>query len=524
MSTPEEPVPLSSYDGSKDPFLNRTARLSVYNKLKFVFPGLLLAIPRLVGAVGLVSTAAVVITITNLGRPRMKRGEEAPVRGWRRIGPLIVSTLARGVLFCLGFHRIRVHGKPAPPSVAPIVVGNHVAPWDGLALLHFSGATFVSRSENAKIPIVGTVIKGLQCVLVDRDSAGSRDAVVQEICRRSTTQGWPPLCIFPEGTTINGTALLQFRTGAFQAGVPVQPVTVKYRFAHMDPSWSGTIGLGQLLLRLVTQFYNTMEVTYHPVYVPTDAEVADPVLFALGVRTEMSKRSGIPLSDYSIEDYSVLTEACRLGISQEDALIGVEHFRRITNLGGSDIKLVLKSFHEMDPTSTGLISYEAFRKALGMPDHASTRHAFVEVSGGADTIDFKHFLQSTVYISRQLSTDEKIHAAFEIINVAGDGRITLPELSAIMSIIAPDSTPASVSAQFKAMDTRRVGFVDLFEFGTFLRARPHYMHIFETVREAQRSKGANAVLDMLAMRAQGIQMSLEDFNARVKHYQRLANQ
>ena len=499
--------------------MNKTAHLTLYNKLKFVFPGLLVMIPRIIGVVGFISAAAVTLSITNIGLRRKKGENPAPLRGWRRLGPLIVRYLSRGVLFCLGFYWIRVTGRPASSSVAPILVGNHVAPWEGFALLYFSGSTFVSRAENARIPIFGSVIRGLQSVLVDRDNSGSRDSVVQEICRRATDADWPQLGIFPEGTTVNGSALLEFRTGAFQAGVPVQPVTVQYRYKHLDPSWSGLqLGLGQLFLRVVTQFYNTMEITYHPVYTPTEAEKLDPVLFAHNVRAEMSRLSGIPQSIYSIEDYYVLTEAAKMGIQQEDAVIGVEHFRRATNLGASDIKLILKSFHEMDPQSTGTISYANFRKALGMPDHSTTRHAFVEVSGGADSIDFRHFLQSTVYISRSLSTDEKIRAAFEVINVAGNGKITLQELSAVMSIIAPDSTPTSVAQQFKAMDTRRVGFVDLFEFGAFLRSHPHYMHIFETVREAEKSKGANAVLDMLALRAQGQRMTIEEFRQRVQFY------
>ena len=31
-----------------------------------------------------------------------------------------------------------------------------------------------------------------------------------------------------QGTTSNGTSLMQFKTGAFLAGLPVQPVVIKY--------------------------------------------------------------------------------------------------------------------------------------------------------------------------------------------------------------------------------------------------------------------------------------------------------
>ena len=34
--------------------------------------------------------------------------------------------------------------------------------------------------------------------------------------------------IFSEGTTTNGSALIRFQTGGFRAGLPVQPVTIRY--------------------------------------------------------------------------------------------------------------------------------------------------------------------------------------------------------------------------------------------------------------------------------------------------------
>ena len=37
-----------------------------------------------------------------------------------------------------------------------------------------------------------------------------------------------PILLFPEGTTTNGQYLLGFRTGSFIAGVPVQPIILKY--------------------------------------------------------------------------------------------------------------------------------------------------------------------------------------------------------------------------------------------------------------------------------------------------------
>lgn len=46
--------------------------------------------------------------------------------------------------------------------------------------------------------------------------------------RVNDAQVWPPIIIFPEGTTTNQEALISFKAGAFVPGVPVQPMTIKY--------------------------------------------------------------------------------------------------------------------------------------------------------------------------------------------------------------------------------------------------------------------------------------------------------
>ena len=48
----------------------------------------------------------------------------------------------------------------------------------------------------------------------------------------------PQVAIFPEGTTTNGTYLLNFKIGAFKPGLPVQPV----HFDYNDPLLSWTVG------------------------------------------------------------------------------------------------------------------------------------------------------------------------------------------------------------------------------------------------------------------------------------------
>jgi len=51
-----------------------------------------------------------------------------------------------------------------------------------------------------------------------------------------------PLLLFPEGTTTNGRFLLPFKTGAFLAGLPLQPVVIQYGEVRGGEGWDECSG------------------------------------------------------------------------------------------------------------------------------------------------------------------------------------------------------------------------------------------------------------------------------------------
>ncbi|MCK0108334.1 1-acyl-sn-glycerol-3-phosphate acyltransferase [Flavobacteriaceae bacterium S0825] len=96
---------------------------------------------------------------------------------------------------------------------------------------------FVGKKELAKIPLFGFFYKRT-CILVDRSSAKSRQAVFIRAQRR--LQSGLSICIFPEGLVPEEDVLLaDFKDGAFRLAIkheiPIVPITFydnKTRFSY----------------------------------------------------------------------------------------------------------------------------------------------------------------------------------------------------------------------------------------------------------------------------------------------------
>ncbi|KAG9389605.1 Lysophospholipid acyltransferase [Carpediemonas membranifera] len=199
----------------------------------------------------------------------------------------------------LGF-KVAVHGEFAPRTkegLKPTVVVNHQSYLDILVLIAVGCPSFVARIGSEKIPLFGAGVRVHDCVLVDRSSEESRKAAKEAIhARMQSKKSEVPLLIFPEGTTTNGNYLIPFKTSAFEPGVAVQPIVIKYRATHFKPYWV-TLPIVDHIKRTMAHFRTKVDVYILPAHIPTEAEKADPVLFAQNVRMDMGEAAKVPLFD-----------------------------------------------------------------------------------------------------------------------------------------------------------------------------------------------------------------------------------
>lgn len=114
--------------------------------------------------------------------------------------------------------------------------------------------------------------------------------------------------IFPEGCTTNGTTLVNFRRGAFEGMVAVQPCTLYYDSMYLKPG-IGIMSLAYIFAMNMFQPYSSLKINILPVFSPNEyfcrnfQEADKPlwVTFMETTRKIMSKYSGIPMSHNTLE-------------------------------------------------------------------------------------------------------------------------------------------------------------------------------------------------------------------------------
>lgn len=156
------------------------------------------------------------------------------------------------------------------------------------------------------MPVFGITAWALQGIFVKRD--GSKQDVTSQIIKRTSSSAsskgqreFPPLFIYPEGTTTNQNVVLPFKKGAFAPGKPILMTVLKYQNDFRNPSDANGKTIGTQLSSMFA-LYTNVELKYLGVYVPSPDEVANPQLYADNVRRIYAKEMGVPEVDATIQD------------------------------------------------------------------------------------------------------------------------------------------------------------------------------------------------------------------------------
>lgn len=197
--------------------------------------------------------------------------------------------------------------KNAPGKVVGIV-SNHTSHCDILLHMHRFFPSFVARDGTQNLPMIGYVSLRMQCMFVDRDArrngqTGVAEQVKARMLRLATQPSSTdrPMLLFPEGTTSNGKYIMPFKTGAFLAGIPLQPVIIQYHSSSVSPAWE-SVGITKHLYLLFCNLFHSVTCYELPPYFPSEQERGDPALYAANVRQYMLKYSKLQATDATMED------------------------------------------------------------------------------------------------------------------------------------------------------------------------------------------------------------------------------
>ncbi|MFD1062516.1 lysophospholipid acyltransferase family protein [Winogradskyella litorisediminis] len=170
---------------------------------------------------------------------------------------------AKFILIGMGFnYKIKREQTPDKNS-SYMFVANHTSMTDIMLMLAAvkNPFVFVGKKELAKIPLFGFFYKRT-CILVDRSSAKSRQAVFLRAQRR-LKQGLS-ICIFPEGGVPEESILLDsFKDGAFRMAINQQIPIVPITFYDNKKRFSWTFfsgGPGKMRVK-IHQFISTEGLT-----------------------------------------------------------------------------------------------------------------------------------------------------------------------------------------------------------------------------------------------------------------------
>ena len=147
--------------------------------------------------------------------------------GGERLEHRVIRAWSAGLLRLFGL-RLRRYGEPLPG--ATLFVANHVS-WIDIETLHSQRMMgFVAKREIASWPVVGWLASRGETIFHARGSTESLGGVLHEMLAR--LRAGRSVGVFPEGGTRGGRDIGPFHARIFlaavEAGVPVQPVALRY--------------------------------------------------------------------------------------------------------------------------------------------------------------------------------------------------------------------------------------------------------------------------------------------------------
>ncbi|RLW13341.1 hypothetical protein DV515_00000050 [Chloebia gouldiae] len=379
---------------------------------------------------------------------------EKPLSWWRKIVDILLKAIMRMMWLAGGFHWINVKGRRALPAEAAILtVAPHSSYFDAIPVT-MTFASIVMKAESKDIPVWGTLIKYIRPVFVSRSDQDSRRKTVEEIKRRAQSDGkWPQVLY---------SATLQEMERLFPGFLYSQ------WFYVIQTNWF------EILWLTLCQFHNSVEIEFLPVYIPSEEERKNPVLYANNVRRVMAEALGVPVTDYTFEDCQLALAEGQLRLPSDTCLL--EFAKLVRSLGlkpetlEDDLDKYTASAMKMKKEKVDLKEFSAY---LEFPVSQTLESMFALFDENEDgVIDIREFVIALSVVCKPSKTLETIQLAFQLYQSEG-GTVTEEDLGNILKT-AMGVSQIDVTHLFRAVDEEEKGKITYDDFYTFAVLHPHF--------------------------------------------------
>ncbi|XP_039480859.1 glycerol-3-phosphate acyltransferase 3 isoform X2 [Drosophila santomea] len=187
---------------------------------------------------------------------------------------------------------ITYHNEDNRPS-SGICVANHTSPIDVLVLMCDSTYSLIGQRHGGFLGVLQRALaRASPHIWFERGEAKDRHLVAERLKQHVSDPNNPPILIFPEGTCINNTSVMQFKKGSFEVGGVIYPVAIKYDPRFGDAFWnSAKYSMMQYLYMMMTSWAIVCDVWYLPPMYRQEGESA--IDFANRVKSVIAKQGGL---------------------------------------------------------------------------------------------------------------------------------------------------------------------------------------------------------------------------------------
>ncbi|KAF6199340.1 hypothetical protein GE061_007366 [Apolygus lucorum] len=205
----------------------------------------------------------------------------------RKVSMMCFNVLSSALSAVITYHNTENRPKKG------ICVANHTSPIDVLVLMCDNTYSLIGQRHGGFLGVLQRALaRASPHIWFERGEVKDRATVADRLKAHVEVEDNPPILIFPEGTCINNTSVMQFKKGSFETGSVIYPVAIKYDPKFGDAFWnSSRYSMMQYIYLMMTSWAIVCDVWYLPPMYQKENESS--IDFANRVKSAIAQQGGL---------------------------------------------------------------------------------------------------------------------------------------------------------------------------------------------------------------------------------------